>query len=159
MLSVWNTSSRHHAAAPRRRHIVWIGFTALLALTLPACSYYPKLKPTWRENLTHRDPQIRLQAVLKVTEAGDPTTVPDLLRRLDDDDDAVRYYAHIGVKKLTHQDFGFLPYAARAERAKAAMRWWSWYERHGAASTAASTAPAGSATDAPPIPAPEGRKP
>ncbi len=112
-----------------------------VVLWIPACAYYPKLKPTWRENLTHRDPQIRLQAVVQVTEAGDPASVPDLLRRLDDDDDAVRYYAHIGVKRLTGQDLGFRPYAARAERAAAVRRWWTWYEQHSAASTASAPPP------------------
>jgi len=53
--------------------------------------------------------------------------IPALIDRLDDPDAVVRLSAHEELRKLTGQDFGFVPWADGAERASSVARWRTWW--------------------------------
>jgi hypothetical protein len=56
--------------------------------------------------------------------------LPALVARLDDDDPVVRMAAHEDLRRRTGQDFGFVPWAPREERAAAVQRWRDWTASH-----------------------------
>jgi hypothetical protein len=81
-----------------------------------------------RLDLHHRDPRVRIDAAVGAAEAGRLDLVPDLIADLGDRDEAVRFFAGIALKRMTGQDFGYLPYADLAARADAAARWSRWLD-------------------------------
>lgn len=53
--------------------------------------------------------------------------IPALIDRLEDTDPVVCLSAHEALRRRTGQQFGFLPWADPAERARAVTRWRSWW--------------------------------
>lgn len=57
----------------------------------------------------------------------DAVAIPELLRRLEDEDAVVRLSAHEALRRRTGQDFGYLPWAEAADRETAVARWKQWW--------------------------------
>lgn len=55
--------------------------------------------------------------------------IPTLINRLNDPDPVVRLSANEELKRMTGQDFGYVPWADRAERAPSVSKWQSWWAR------------------------------
>jgi hypothetical protein len=99
----------------------------LLGLVLApgaGCSIAPKTF----QSLGSPAPIVRARAVGLGERLPEGRVVPPLIGRLDDSDAVVRLSAHEELKKLTGQDFGFVPWADASERAPAVARWRSWWE-------------------------------
>ncbi|MBV8781102.1 MAG: hypothetical protein JO353_06865 [Phycisphaerae bacterium] len=72
------------------------------------------------------DPTEIIPAIRIAVRARDQSVVPDLIKNLDSDDPAVRFYSNDGLKKLTGQDFGYLYYADDLVREPAVRKWQAW---------------------------------
>ena len=98
---------------------------ALLMLTLAAafggCDA-PPIKPV----LTDDDPSVKIPAIELAVQQKDLSAIPVLIKSLDSDDPAIRFYADDGLRKLTGQDFGFVYYADEQVRQPAVARWQAW---------------------------------
>jgi hypothetical protein len=64
-------------------------------------------------------PEQRADALRAMGESGEPATVPDLIRGLDDDDDRVNAVAHEALVRVTRQDFG-----------REAAPWLEWWDQN-----------------------------
>ncbi len=77
-------------------------------------------------DLRHPDPRIRAVASKEAVDRQCEGCVPLLIENLDHGDATVRFYSVIALRKLTGNEFGFLPYGAQGERDDAAKRWRDW---------------------------------
>jgi hypothetical protein len=89
----------------------------------------------YKPALTSPDPAARIRAIRQVVEKQDRGAVPLLVNRLEDEDEAVRFYAITALVKMTGSDLGYRFYAPEAERLEAVKRW----RRHIEAGPAAPT--------------------
>jgi hypothetical protein len=82
----------------------------------------PPIKPV----LTDPDPSIKIPAIELAVQRNDRSAIPVLIKSLESDDPAIRFYANNALRKLTGQDFGFLYYADDELRRPAVKRWQAW---------------------------------
>jgi hypothetical protein len=73
------------------------------------------------------DPASRLAALGEAVEAGDRSSIPDIITLLDSDDMAVRLFAILALEDLTGQTLGYDYAASPSDRRDAADRWEAWY--------------------------------
>lgn len=86
--------------------------------------------------LASADPIERIEATIAAGEAGDASAVPLLVDRLEDEDDAVRFYAIQALTRITGQDMGYRYYEPSWERARAVRRWRAFLEHRAASGPA-----------------------
>ncbi len=79
--------------------------------------------PQWQVRLTSDDPAERIRAIRHFTQAGDTKCLPNLVTCLEDEDTAVRFYAIIGLERLTGRRHGYTYYGSRRDRAIAIRTW------------------------------------
>ncbi|MBN1347503.1 MAG: HEAT repeat domain-containing protein [Phycisphaerae bacterium] len=84
-------------------------------------------------SLNSPDPAARIRAIRQVTEKHDRGAVPLLVDRLEDEDEAVRFYAIAALERLAGTDMGYKYYKPSRERLPAVRRW-RRYVRNGASS-------------------------
>jgi hypothetical protein len=78
---------------------------------------------SYRANIHSDDVNERILAIREAAQKDDKTAVPLLVDRLDDEDDAVRFFAILALDKITGHRFGY-DYAEPArQRAEAVERW------------------------------------
>jgi hypothetical protein len=82
------------------------------------------------------DPIERVEAIIAAGEARDVSAVPLLVDRLEDEDEAVRFYAIQALTRITGQDMGYRCYEPSWERARAVRRWRGFVERRAASGPA-----------------------
>jgi hypothetical protein len=97
----------------------------------------PPIKPV----LTDPDPSVKIPAMRQAVQRHDQSAIPILIKNLENDDPAVRFYAIDALRKLTGQDFGFLYYSDDDVRRPAVERWKSWLAAKTPAPAASSTQP------------------
>ncbi len=97
---------------------VWILASCMLAL-LTSCAS----QQSWQTRLTADDPAERIRAVREIANAGDTKQAPQLVARLEDEDSAVRFYAIMGLERLTGKRRGYTYYGTRHDRAAAVLSW------------------------------------
>jgi hypothetical protein len=107
-----------------------------LASACPGCDA-PPIRPV----LTDDDPSVKIPAIELAVQQKDRSALPVLIKALDSDDPAIRFYANDGLQKLTGQDFGFVYYEDEQVRRPAVARWRAWFEH---------------SPDSPPVTAPPG---
>jgi hypothetical protein len=78
-----------------------------------------------REPLTvhHADPSIKIPAIKIAVARKDLSAARQLVKDLESDDSAVRFYAINGLRRLTGETFGYL-YYDDAEQRKPALKQW-----------------------------------
>lgn len=76
-----------------------------------------------RQRLNSVNPMERVQATVRLAEAGDAAAVHKLVDLLDDKDPVVRMYAIMALTRLCGQDYGYKYYQADIQRAAAVERW------------------------------------
>ena len=81
--------------------------------------------------ITSNDPSSKIPAIKKAVAARDTQTAPQLIRSLESDDPAVRFYAIRGLQDLTGETFGYEWYADDRERETALRQWKSWLKGNG----------------------------
>jgi hypothetical protein len=111
--------------------IISLALAAITPALIAGCDA-PPIKPV----LTDSDPSIKIPAIELAVQKNDRSAISVLIKSLESDDPAIRFYANDALKKLTGQDFGFLYYEDDEARRPAVKRWQGWLAS-GAGSTVA----------------------
>ena len=82
-------------------------------------------------DLTHRDPLVRIRALVVAERDGRHDLIPLLFDNLAHEEGGVRMLASTALRKLTGSDFDFKPYANLGDRAKVIDRWRAWWHGQG----------------------------
>jgi hypothetical protein len=76
--------------------------------------------------VTDPDPSIKIPAIKIAVAQKDRDAAKQLVKDLDSDDPAVRFYAIEGLRKLTGEHFGYRYYDDADVRKPAVERWRAW---------------------------------
>jgi hypothetical protein len=74
------------------------------------------------------DPSSKIPAIESAVATKDFSSVAQMVKDLDSDDPAVRFYAIGGLKRLTGQTFGYLYYDDEIQRRPALEKWKLWLQ-------------------------------
>jgi hypothetical protein len=94
----------------------------LLLLPLLTAGCFGHDKPS----LTSPDPSLKIPAIKCAVQDRDQGADAQLVKDLDSDDAAVRFYAIQGLHRLTGQNFGYRYYDDDVQRLPALRRWQAW---------------------------------
>lgn len=75
-----------------------------------------------------RDASYKVPAIKSAVAQDDESAIPYLVKDLNNDDSAVRFYAIEGLKRLTDETFGYVYYQDVDARAPAVQKWNAWLE-------------------------------
>jgi hypothetical protein len=105
-------------------HVVSI----LLPLLAGACS-----APRQPRVVTNPDASGKIPAIKRAVERKDLSAAAQLVKDLDSDDPAVRFYSIEGLQRLTGETFGYEFYNDEDQRSPAIKRWQAWLDDRGKA--------------------------
>jgi hypothetical protein len=98
--------------------------------------------------VTDPDPSVKIPAIEKAVREKDMAALPQLVKDLDNDDAAVRFYANHALEQLSGMNFGYRFFDDTEQREPAARKWRQWLSEPSAghpkampAATRASTGP------------------
>jgi hypothetical protein len=77
-------------------------------------------------SLKARDPASKIPAIKKAAAARETETAPFLVKSLESEDPAVRFYAIRGLQDLTGETFGYTWYADEQHRRGPLNQWKQW---------------------------------
>jgi hypothetical protein len=97
------------------------GYSLLLAVVSLSCT-----APRPPLVVTDPDPSIKILAIKAAVERGDRSVIPQLVKELESDDPAVRFYSIGALEKLTGERFGFEYYQDDNQRKPALQKWQDW---------------------------------
>ncbi|CAN5628516.1 hypothetical protein BH09PLA1_BH09PLA1_16400 [soil metagenome] len=109
----------------------------LICCTISSCT-----APRGPLLVTDSDPSIKIPAIKIAVARKDLSTVRQLVKDLESDDAAVRFYAINGLRRLTGENFGYLYYEDADERKPAIKRWQAWLGQVETSASADGAAPA-----------------
>ena len=98
----------------------------LLACFVCGCAHGPR-------HVTDEDPSDKIPAIKHAVQSKDRSALPQLVKDLNSDDPAVRFYAIDALRKLCGQDFGYRYYEDDEQRKAAVVRWNNWLVANGSA--------------------------
>lgn len=98
----------------------WRILAALIGVALAGCGAHGPRR------VSDEDPGDKIPAIKAAVQNGDRRAVPQLIKDLESDDPAVRFYAIDGLKSLTGQTFGYRYYDDDPQRKPAVKRWKQW---------------------------------
>jgi hypothetical protein len=103
-----------------------------------------------RSGIQSADVNQRILAIYAAAESGDKQSVPLIVDRLEDEDEAVRFYAILALDKMTGRRLGYDYASPPSERASAVERWRRFVREAGQARDGRAAPPqeGASATDA-----------
>lgn len=78
--------------------------------------------------VSHPDPSIKIPAIKKAVREQDHDAVAQLVKDLDSDDPAVRFFSIKALHRLVGQNFGYHYYQDEEARKPAVERWRQWLE-------------------------------
>ena len=81
--------------------------------------------------ITSNDPASKIPAIKTAVDARRSATAPQLVRSLESEDPAVRFYAIRGLQDLTGETFGYVWYAEDRARTSALQKWKLWLDEGG----------------------------
>src|SRR4051794_19747638 len=81
-------------------------------------------------SLQSHDPASKIPAIKKAVTARDSRTADLLVKDLESDDPAVRFYAIRGLQSLTGETFGYVWYADDHARRPAMDKWQHWVDEN-----------------------------
>jgi hypothetical protein len=81
----------------------------------------------------HPDPSVKIRGMKKAAREHDEAAIRQLVKDLDSDDPAVRFYAIRSLSDLTKQDFGYRYYYDEDQRRESLGRWQDWLKQREAA--------------------------
>ena len=99
----------------------WIFSAALIALTGCSSGFGPR-------KVSNPDPAAKIPAIEASVAAKDYSSVAQLVKDLNSDDPAVRFYSINGLQRLTHENFGYHYYDDEDQRAPAIEKWKLWLQ-------------------------------
>jgi len=82
-------------------------------------------------SLKSKDPALKIPAIKSAVNDHDLAACKELVKDLDNDDPAIRFYAVEGLRKLTGETFGYRYYDDEAARKPAVAKWKAWLEAQG----------------------------
>ena len=91
-----------------------------------ACGCFPREQ----QRIGANDPTSNIPAIQDAARGKDYQAVPGLVRQLESDDPAVRFYAIEALEKLTGQTCGYRYYDDPDDRRLAVGRWKQWIRDH-----------------------------
>lgn len=94
---------------------------AALVLAMAGCAA-PRAKLT----VTDPDPGVKIPAIKHAAGAKDMSSTAQLVKDLESDDSAVRFFAIEALFRLTGQRLEYDYYASEEQRAPAVQRWQEW---------------------------------
>ena len=92
-----------------------------VAVGIPACT-----APKEPASVAHDDPSVKIRGMKKAARERDMASIRQLVKDLDSDDPAVRFYAIRSLSDLTKQDFGYRYYFDEDQRREPLSRWREW---------------------------------
>jgi hypothetical protein len=98
--------------------------TPLLILAVVAGCH----EPTGPRTVHNRDLAVKVPAIKEAVDRHDLSVAPQLVKDLDSDDPAARFYAIQGLHRLTGQTFGYVYYDEREKRRESVNRWRKWLD-------------------------------
>jgi hypothetical protein len=101
---------------------------ALVLLLLPAAPGGCNAKRPARANIQSADAAERILAIKKAADTGDTAAIPLIVDRLEDEDQAVQFFAILALERLTGKRFGYEVGQSSSERVAAIDRWRSYVE-------------------------------
>jgi hypothetical protein len=78
------------------------------------------------KTLHNPDPSGKIPAIKDAVRRGDRRAAAQLIKDLESDDPAVRFYASEGLRRLTGETFGYRYFDPDEERQVAVERWQGW---------------------------------
>src|SRR5437016_5460019 len=72
------------------------------------------------------DPSVKIPATKLAVENHDMSSIRQMIKDLESDDPAVRFYAFSALQKLTGETFGYQYFADEDKRAPAVGKWKAW---------------------------------
>jgi hypothetical protein len=106
-------------AAMAMRHVFWMTAAGFVSLLLGCGGHGPR-------TITNPDLQAKIPAIEDAARTHDCSAVPQLVKALNSDDAAVRFYAIRGLQAITGGNFGYIYYDSEEDRNAAALRWKQW---------------------------------
>jgi hypothetical protein len=85
--------------------------------------------PGPEKGLTSRDPSGKIPAMKEAVRVHDLRATPQLVKALESDDAAVRFYAIEALYRLTGETFGYVYYQNEEGREPALKKWKDWLAR------------------------------
>jgi hypothetical protein len=77
-------------------------------------------------NIADSDPSAKIPAIKASVEGKDFAAVGQLVKDLESDDPAVRFYAINGLQRLAKENFGYQYFGEEETRRVAVMKWKAW---------------------------------
>ena len=94
----------------------------LLAACLAAGGCFPRES----QSIGAADPMNSIPAIQQAAATNDQQAVPALVKQLNNDDPAIRFYAFGALQRMTGNSFGYRFYDDVDERRPAVKRWQQW---------------------------------
>ncbi len=95
---------------------------SVLVVAAGGCFSAPRGTP----DVTSVDPSLKIQGIAKAVDQKDRSKAQQMVKDLDNDDAAVRFYAIEGLERLTGETFGYRYYDDEDQRKPAVKRWQDW---------------------------------
>ena len=103
----------------------WPGMLVLGCLLAGGCF------PREAQEIGSIDPSSSIPAIQKAARDKDRAAIPALVKQLDSDDPAVRFYSIEALRTLTGQTFRYRYYDDAEARTPALKRWQQWLAKQG----------------------------
>ena len=98
------------------------------AVFLPLCGM-AGCGPGPQKAITNPDPSGKIPAMKEAVRVHDLRAAPQLVKDLESDDGAVRFYAIESLRRLTDETFGYVYYQDEEQREPAVKKWKEWLAR------------------------------
>jgi hypothetical protein len=104
----------------------------LLCALLSGCGGNDRLLP----DIHSRNPSLKIPAMKQAVDQRDVDDAGPMIKALESDDPAIRFYAIESLQRLTGQTLGYRYYEDRPRREPAVRRWKQWWAEQQAAPAA-----------------------
>jgi hypothetical protein len=101
------------------RHVLPTAICGICALLLGCAGHGPR-------TVSNPDLEEKIPAIEDASRKHDLSAAPELVKDLDSDDPAVRFYSICGLQGLTGETFGYRYYDSDDNRKPAVERWRQW---------------------------------
>jgi hypothetical protein len=95
-----------------------------------ACLIAGGCTPREDPSISAIDPLNSIPAIQDAARQKDRRAIPGLIRQLDNDDPAIRFYVISALRDLTGQTFGYHYYDIAGERKPAVRLWQDWEKKN-----------------------------
>src|SRR4051812_40166511 len=117
---------QHGEMRDRPSYLWYIALMAIVAWCAPGCS-----EPRGPISVKSDDPTLKIPAIKEDVRKRDTRDVAQMVKDLNDDDPAVRFYAIQGLHRLTGETLVYHYYDEEENRRPSIQRWQHWLEQRG----------------------------